>query len=81
MSKLYIGNNYNSFIGFIETHMKTVNQHALCKQKHIQGNHLSFLNKTMSKEIMTRRRNRFIENRNNENIYEAYETTKLLFFS
>ena len=45
--------------------MEIVNQHAPCKQKHVQGNHLIFMNKTLSKEIMTctRLRNEFLKNR------------------
>ena len=49
--------------------METVNQHVPCKQKYVQGNHLPFMNKTLSKEIMTltRLRNRFLKNRTEEN--------------
>ena len=69
LSKLNIKNNDNGFTGFIETCMETVNQHAPCKQKHGRGNHLRFMNKTLSKEIMTRTRlrNRFLKNRTEEN--------------
>ena len=54
LSRLNIRNNDDSFTGFIETCMETVNQYAPCKQKHVRGNHLSFMNKTLSKEFMTR---------------------------
>ena len=49
--------------------LETVNQYAPCKQKQVQGNHLPFMNKTLSKEIMTRTRlrNRFLKNRTEEN--------------
>ena len=69
LSKLNIRNNDDGFTGFIETCMETVNQHAPCKQKHVRANHLSFINKTLSKEIMTRTRlrNRFLKNRTEEN--------------
>ena len=69
LSKLNIKNNYDSFTGFIETCMKTVNQRAPCKQKHVRGNHLPFMNKTLSKEIMKCKkfRNRFLKNRTEEN--------------
>ena len=65
LSKLNIRNNDDGFTGFIETCMETVNQHAPCKQKHMRRNHLPFMNKTLSKEIMTRTRlrNRFLKNR------------------
>ena len=69
LSKLNIRNNDYGFTGFIETCMETVNQYAPCKQKQVQGNHLPFMNKTLSKEIMTRTRlrNRFLKNRTEEN--------------
>ena len=69
LSKLNIKNNDDGFTGFIETCMETVNQHAPCKQKHMRRNHLPFMNKTLSKEIMTRTRlrNRFLKNRTEEN--------------
>ena len=69
LSKLNIRNNDDGFTGFIETCMETVNQHAPCKQKHMRRNHLPFMNKTLSKEIMTRTRlrNRFLKNRTEEN--------------
>ena len=56
LSKLNIKNNDDGFTGFIETCMETVNQHAPCKQKDGRENHLPFMNKTLSKEIMTRTR-------------------------
>ena len=48
---------------------KVLNYHAPCKQKYAQGNHLPFMNKTISKEIMkrTRLRNRFLKDRNDYN--------------
>ena len=69
LTKLNIRNNDDSFTSFIKTCMETVNQHAPCKQKHVRGNHLPFINKTVSKEIMTRTRfrNRFLKNRAEEN--------------
>ena len=64
-----IKNNYDGFTSFIETCTETVNQHAPCKQKRVRGNHLPFMNKMLSKEIMTRTRfrNRFLKNRTEEN--------------
>ena len=69
LPKLNIRNNDDGFNGFIETCMETVNQHAPCKQKHIRRNPLPFINKTLSKEIMTcrRLRNRFLKNITEEN--------------
>ena len=69
LSKLIIRNKDDGFTGFIEACMETVNQHAPCKQKHVRGNHLPFMNKTLSKEIMMRARlrSRFLKNRTEEN--------------
>ena len=52
-SKLNTSNNHDDFTGFIETCMKTVNQHGLCKQKHVGGNQLPFLNKTVKRNYGT----------------------------
>ena len=38
--------------GFLNICMDTLDQHAPCKQKYMRGNHLPFMNKTTSKEIM-----------------------------
>ena len=48
--------------------MDTLEQIAPCKQKYTRGNHLSFMDKTVSKEIMkrTRLRNQFFKNRTDE---------------
>ena len=48
--------------------MDTLDQYAPCKQKYTRGNHLPFMNKTISKEIMkrTRFRNQFLKNRTDE---------------
>ena len=49
--------------------MDTLDQYAPCKQKYKRGNHLSFMNKAISKEIMkiTRFRNQFLKIRTDEN--------------
>ena len=49
--------------------MDTLDRYAPCKQKYTRGNHLPFMNKTISKEIMkrTRFRNQFLKNRTDEN--------------
>ena len=80
MSKLVVGNNTDSFIGFIDTCMITANQHAPYKQKHVQGYYLPFLNKALSKEIIARESNRFVENRNEEKIYENIRTNNITVF-
>ena len=57
------------FTEFFETCNKHLNYHAPCKQKYVRGNHLPFMNKILSKEIMkrTRIRNKFLKDRNKEN--------------
>ena len=49
--------------------MDALDQYAPCKQKYTRGNHLPFMNKTISREIMkrTRFRNQFLKNRTDEN--------------
>ena len=45
---------------------KIPNYYAPCKEKCARGNHLPFINKTLSKEIMkrTRLRHKFLKDRN-----------------
>ena len=47
----------------------TLNNHAPSKKKYIRSNHLPFMNKELSKEIMHRTRllNNFLRNRSDEN--------------
>ena len=54
---------------FITVCIDTLNNHAPNKKKYIRGNHLPFMNKKLSKEIMhrTRLRNNFLRNRSDEN--------------
>ena len=54
---------------FIEMCQKALNHHAPAKQKFVQDNHLSFMNKTLSKAIMhrTRFRNKYLRNKTDEN--------------
>ena len=63
------GENEEGFSNFLDICKKNVNYHAPCKQKYARGNHLPFMNKTLSKEIMkrTRLRNKFLKNRNDYN--------------
>ena len=44
------------FTEFFETCKKHLNYHAPCKQKYVRGNHLPFMKKILSKEIMKRTR-------------------------
>ena len=62
-------NNNIGLNEFLSICMDTLDQYAPCKQKYIRGNHLPFMNKTISKEIMkrTRFRNQFLKNRTDEN--------------
>ena len=48
---------------------ETLNHHAPTKQKFVRGNHLPFMNKTLSKAIMhrTRFRNKYLRNKILEN--------------
>ena len=54
---------------FITAYIDTLNNHASSKKKYIRGNHLPFMNKELSKEIMrtTRLWNNFLRNRSDEN--------------
>ena len=53
---------------FITVCIDTLNNHAPSKKKYIGGNHLPFMNKELSKEIMhrTRLQNNFLRNRSDE---------------
>ena len=48
---------------------KILNYHVPCKQKYAQGNHLLFINKTLSKEITkrSRLRNKHLKDRSDYN--------------
>ena len=64
-----IGENDEGFSNFLDICKKNLNYYAPCKQKYARGNHLPFINKTLSKGIMkrTRLRNKFLKNRNDYN--------------
>ena len=53
---------------FVTACIDTLNNHAPSKKKYIRGNHLPFMNKELSKEIMRRTRlwNNFLRNRSEE---------------
>ena len=67
-SNSYLEFDNNSFDEFINICRSTLDQHAPRKQKYARGNHVSFLNKILSKEIMkrTKLRNKFLKERTNE---------------
>ena len=69
LSNIDSENNNTRLNEFLSICMDTLDQYAPCKQKYIRGNHLPFMNKTISKEIMkrTRFRNQFLKNRTDEN--------------
>ena len=53
---------------FFNMYRSTLDQHAPRKQKYARGNHMPFMNKTLSKEIMKRTKlhNKFLKERINE---------------
>ena len=61
--------NADGFEKIVEICQKTLNHHAPTKQKLIQGNHLPFINKDLSKAIMhgTRFRNKYLKKKPDEN--------------
>ena len=64
---LNIDENEESFSNFLDICKKILNYHEPCKQKFPRGNHLPFMNKTLSKEIMKRTRLRNTNNYDNRN--------------
>ena len=71
-----IDENEESFSNFLHICKKILNYHEPCKQKFARGNHLPFMNKILSKEIMqkTGLRNRnYYDNRND---YDKREFSK-----
>ena len=69
LSNIVSKNNSVRLNELLSIDMDTLDRYAPCKQKYTRGNHLPFLNKTISKEIMKRNRfrNQFIKNRTDEN--------------
>lgn len=62
--------NTNTLEKFLGICVNVVNQHATCKKKTLRGNDSSFMNKELSKTIMTRTklRNKFQKNRTEGNL-------------
>ena len=58
----------NSFDEFFNMRRSTLDQHAPRKQKYARGNHMPFMNKILSKEIMKRTKlcNKFLKERTDE---------------
>ena len=54
ISNSYLEFDNNSFNAFFNMCRSTLDQHAPRKQKYARGNHMPFMNKTPSKEIMKR---------------------------
>ena len=69
ISSSYLEFNDNGFSGFFDICRTTLDQHAPRKKKYARGNHMPFINKTLSKEIMkrTKLRNKFLKERTEEN--------------
>ena len=68
ISNSYLEFDNNSFDEFFNMCRSTLDQHAPRKQKYARGNHMPFMNKTLSKEIMkrTKLRNKFLKERTDE---------------
>ena len=68
ISNSYLEFDNNSFDEFFNMCRSTLDQHALLKQKYARGNHMPFMNRTLSKEIMKRTtlRNKFLKERTDE---------------
>ena len=68
LSKTTLEENADGFQNFIEMCKKTLNHYAPTKQKFVRGNHLSFMNKTLSKALIhkTRFHNKYLRNKTDE---------------
>ena len=68
LSKENFINNDDGFQRFCDTSLNALNKHAPYKKKHARGNQMPFLNKDLSKAIMTRiKLNIFLQNKSEEN--------------
>ena len=67
--KANIEENENGLNNLLNACIRILDIHAPRKQKYTRGNHMSFMNKALSKEIMrkTRLRNKFLKDRSEEN--------------
>ena len=57
------------FSNFLDICKEILNHHAPCKKNYARGNHLPFIDNTLSKEVMklTRLKNKFLKDRNDYN--------------
>ena len=68
LSKENFINNDDGFQRFCDISLNALNKHAPYKKKHARGNQMPFLNKDLSKAIMTRiKLNIFLQNKSEEN--------------
>ena len=67
--KANIAEKENELNNLLNACKRILDIHAPRKQKYARGNHLSFMKKALSKEIMTRTRlrNKFLKDRSEEN--------------
>ena len=65
ISNSYLEFDNNSFDEFFNMFRSTLDQHTPWKQKYVRGNHMPFMNKTHSKEIMEKTKlcNKFLKER------------------
>ena len=69
LGKANIEENENGLNNLLNACKRILDIHAPRKQKNARGNHMHFMNKALSKEIMTRTRlrNKFLKDRSEEN--------------
>ena len=69
LSKENIEENEEGLSDFLDTCKRILDLHVPRKQKYARGNHMPFMNRALSKEIMTRTRlrNNFLKDRSEEN--------------
>ena len=69
LSKANIEENEEGLSDFLSTCKRILDLHAPRKQKYARGNHMPFMNRALSKEIMTRTRlrNNFLKDRSEGN--------------
>ena len=69
LSKANVEENEEGLSNFLNTCKRILGLHVPCQQKNARGNHMPFMNRAISKEIMTRTRlqNNFLKDRSEEN--------------
>ena len=69
LSKVNIEENKEALSDFLNTSKRILDLHSPRKQKYARGNHMLFMNRALSKEVMTRKRlrNNFLKDRSEEN--------------